>query len=153
MPRLKPGDIVEIGTARGLAYAQYTHRHAMYGALLRVFGTFYSERPSSFADVTAQEPAFHCFFPLGAAVHREIVTIVGCEPLPMGAQALPLFRSGVVDPATGRVAMWWLWDGQKEWRVGDLSSEHRALPVRGVWNDTLLVERIEQGWTDASQPD
>ncbi|WP_176536262.1 hypothetical protein [Rhizobium sp. L9] len=43
--------------------------------------------------------------------------------------------------------MWWLWDGEKEWRIGQLSAEQHQLSIRGVWNDTLLVERIEFGWT------
>ena len=37
MARLKIGDIVEIKTGKGLVYAQYTHKHQQYGALLRVF--------------------------------------------------------------------------------------------------------------------
>ena len=37
MARLKIGDIVEIETSKGNVYAQYTHKHKQYGALLRVF--------------------------------------------------------------------------------------------------------------------
>jgi hypothetical protein len=52
----------------------------------------------------------------------------------------------MVDPTTGQVTVWWLWDGSREWRVGSLAADQKKLPVRGIWNDTLLVERIESGW-------
>jgi hypothetical protein len=41
---------------------------------------------------------------------------------------------------------WWLWDGTKQWRIGRLAAEQRKLPVAGVWNDTLLVQRVEEEW-------
>lgn len=42
---------------------------------------------------------------------------------------------------------WWLWDGVNEWPIGKLTKEQKHLPFNEVWNDTLLVERIESGWT------
>ncbi len=62
MAKLKIGDIVEINTAKGLAYAQYTHKHKQYGALLRVFGRLFDARPDGFVDLINSRPAFMCFF-------------------------------------------------------------------------------------------
>ena len=42
--------------------------------------------------------------------------------------------------------IWWLWDGEKEWKVGTLSPEMRAFPILGIVNDTALIEMIEAGW-------
>jgi len=140
------GDIVEIRTRKGLAYAQYTHRHENYGALIRVFDRLYKSRPADIAEVASNPVRFTTFFPLQAAVNRHIVDLVGKVRVPERLQAFPLFRDGVADPPTGRVAVWWLWDGEREWRVGKLTSEQRRLPIRGIWNDTFLVERIEEGW-------
>jgi hypothetical protein len=155
MARLKIGDIVEITTGKGLAYAHYTHKHhthPRYGALLRVFGKLHGVRPSDFTELARNRPAFMCFFPLGAAVNRGIVSIVGNVVVPLEAQAFPTFRAGVIDPSTRKVKVWWLWDGEKEWRVGEITAEQRRLPIRGVWNDTLLIERIESGWTPETDP-
>lgn len=152
MAKLKIGDVVEIKTEKGLAYAQYAHKHKQYGALLRVFGNFYGTRPSDFAEHVKSKPAFMCFFPLSAAADQGIVLIVDCVALPLEAQTFPTFRAGVVDPATHKVGVWWLWDGEKEWRVGELTAEQRRLSIRGVWNDTLLIERIESGWTPETDP-
>jgi len=141
------GDVIEIRTTKGLAYAQYTHKHKQYGALLRVFNQIHPSKPSDLKELIAQHASFSCFFPLDAAVDRGIVSVVGNTAVPPEAQAFPIFRAGVVDPSNHKVAVWWLWDGAKEWKVGELTYEQKKLSIRGVWNDTLLVERIESGWT------
>ncbi|MBX4868174.1 hypothetical protein HJA87_10395 [Rhizobium bangladeshense] len=144
--------IVEINTAKGQAYAHYVHQHKQYGALLRVFGKHFDARPDTFTELVRNRPVFMCFFPLGAAVNRRIVSIVDNVALPSDAKKFPMFRAGVVDPATRKVSVWWLWDGEKEWRIGQLTAEQRQLSIRGVWNDALLVKRIECGWTPETDP-
>jgi len=146
MTRIKLGDLIEIPTPKGLAYAQYINKHPRYGALLRVFSGTYGQRPSDFATVLARDVQFMCFFPLQAALNEGIVTMVDHAPVPAEASDFPIFRAGVIDPATGKVTIWWLWDGEKEWRIGQLTPEQRRLPIRGVWNDTMLIERIVSGW-------
>ncbi len=59
---------------------------------------------------------------------------------------MPTFRTGVINPKTGKVDVWWLWDGNREWKIGAISEEQRKFPIRGSWNDTLFIERIEEGW-------
>jgi hypothetical protein len=66
--------------------------------------------------------------------------------IPDFAKKFPLFKNGFIDKDGNRVGPWWLWDGEKSWRVGDLNSEQKKLSDLGIWNDTLLIERIEQGW-------
>jgi len=153
--RIHIGDIVEIPTAKGLRYAQFSHEHAQpprYGALIRVLPRFFQSRPGDFSELVRQPETFVTFFPLQAAVNRKIFAVVGNCPVPDFAKPFPLFRSGVVDPATRKVKVWWLWDGEKEWKVGDITLEQRKLPLRGIWNDTLLIERIESGWTPSNDP-
>lgn len=154
--RAKIGDVIEIKTKKGLAYAQYTYKHdkpPRLGALIRVLPGFFKKRPSSFSELVKEKERFIAFFPLGAYVHRKVVSIVGNEPLPDEWKELPLFRDGIEDPETGKVTVWWLWDGEKSWKVGELTSEQRKLPVKpGTWNDIMLIHRIESGWTTADDP-
>lgn len=149
--RPKIGDVIEISTPNGLAYAQYTHEHPTYGSLLRVLPSLFEERPSQFSDLVQMPERFVTFFPLGPAVWRRIVTIVACERIPKRARDFPLFRTGVRNPATGRVDTWWLWDGEREWPVGELTPQMRSLPLRGIWNDTLLIQRIVEGWSPTDE--
>ena len=143
------GDIVEIPTKKGLAYAIYTHRHKTppkFGALIRIFDLLYDKRPSDIQGIVCIAVRFATFFPLEAAVRKRIVEVVGHVDVPEHVRDFPVFRGGTVDPKTGKVAVWWLWDGDKSRRVGQLTEEQRKLPIRGVWNDTFLKERIEEGW-------
>ena len=145
-PRI--GDVVEISTPRGLAYAQFTHKHdapPKFGALIRVAPGYYDVRPASFSQIVALQPQFMTFFPLGAACNRRLVTIVANETVPDHAAAFPTFRSGVRGP-DGTVKIWWLWDGTNERPGGTRPQAMGSLPSRAIWNDTLLVERIVSGW-------
>ena len=144
--RVRIGDVVEIPTRRGLAYVQYTHEVERWGSLLRVLPSFFPSRPDRFDQLVLQPHRFVTFFPLRAAVSRKIFEVVDNQPLSPEAQAFPLFRkAGFVD-REGKVHDWWLWDGNRQWQVGQLSPEQRRLPMLGVWNDTLLIARIEEEW-------
>jgi hypothetical protein len=151
VPRV--GDLLEIKTPIGVAYALFTHKHEgrpKFGALIRVFDQMYAERPSDLPSIVKQAVRFSTFFPVGAAVKRGIVEIAARLTMPPNLLPFPIFRSGTIDPKTKKVNVWWLWDGSKSVRVGQLSSEQRELPIRAVWNDTFLVERIVEGWRPES---
>lgn len=138
------GDIVEIPAGSQLAYAQYTHKHRVYGALLRILPGLYATRPTDFGGLAAQGNQFLAFFPLGAACSRRIVSVVANEAIPDHSSEFPVFRS-CVKTKEGR-GLHWLWDGEREWHIGELKPGMEKWPIRGVVNDTLLVERILQGW-------
>lgn len=55
--RAKIGDVIEIDTGDGLAYAHYSHKHKPFGALLRVFNRRYPERPADLAAMVAGPPS------------------------------------------------------------------------------------------------
>jgi len=150
--RCKIGDVIEIPTRIGLAYAQYSCRHSNYGYLLRVLQTTYQSRPDHLADMVREKEKFVAFFPLQAAINREIFHVIANFPVPSEASGCPIFRTGMPDPQTRKVEIWWLWDGEKSWKVGELTSAQRKLPLRGIWNDTLLIERIETGWLPENDP-
>ena len=79
--RIRPrfGDIIEINTAKGFAYALYTHKHTdppRWGSVLRIIPGVFLTRPEAFQRLIELEPQFITFFPLGAACNRHIVRIV-----------------------------------------------------------------------------
>jgi hypothetical protein len=143
---IKAGDVFGIKTANGEAYFQYVKKVAPMGSLIRVLPGTYPESAPDWDSLIERESNFWIFFPVGAALRQGIVRKVGHCAIPQHAQETPVFRAGVVDPSTGKVETWWLWDGEREWSVGTITEEQRKLPIRGSWNDTLLVKRIEEGW-------
>jgi hypothetical protein len=146
-PKIQVGNIVEIPTEAGYAYAQFTHT-TDDGQLLRVFAALHEHPVRENVEQLASSPVqFVTFFPLQHAVNAGIVAVVGTADVPAEARKFPLFRmSGLPDPMTHKVRDWWLFDGQREWKIGPLTSEQRSLPIRETINDTLLKERIVAHW-------
>ena len=143
---VKSGDIFSIEVASGRGYFQFVCKNELMGSLIRVFPGVRIAPPADFAAFVEQETNFWTFFPVAKSLKQGLIRKEANCSIPVHAQAMPLFRAGVVDPATKRVETWWLWDGEKTWQIGALGEEQRRLPIRGNWNDTLLKERIEQGW-------
>jgi len=151
--RPKLGDVLEIPTTKGFAYLQYVNRHPVYGALIRVLPGLYVKRPERFSDLVRQPERFFTFFPVGAAVNQGIVIIVANESIPGAAQKIPIMRvEGGIDKG-GRVLNWWIIDseGDRKWMVSELSQEQKNLPIAGIMNDTLLVQRIVEGWSPSDR--
>jgi hypothetical protein len=146
------GDIVEIVTSTGLAYAQYTHEHSKppgYGSLLRVLPGVYPERPAKLSELCEKKEQFTMFFPLHVKLKQQggVFKIIANEVIPEWAKPFPVFRRGLPDRA-GKVHEWWLWDGEKGWKVGKLTREElHSYPYLGVANQAALIQMIENGWT------
>jgi hypothetical protein len=145
--RIKSGDVFEIHTQKGLAYAQFLFKDKMYGNLIKVFKGFFAKRPEYVQDLMELPVQLKTFIPLQAAINQGIFEVIGRQPVSDEDAQLPLFKMGIRDPHSGKVAVWFLWDGKREWRIDELTSEQRSYPWRGTLNDTLLIERIEEGWT------
>ena len=122
-PRPKIGDVIEIATPKGFAYAQFTHDHPMLGEVLRILPGLYATRPADLAALVQQRERYVTFFALRAILRDDEVTvldgrevpemaIVGPFAVPARNRPFPLFRSpGLPGPVTGEIPFWTLWDG------------------------------------------
>ncbi len=146
--RAKIGDIIEIPTKRGRAYAQFIAQVEPYGALIRVFDGLFDTRPKA-STLTALPVRFTNFFPLTSALKQKVVTKIGNEPVPASLRAQSLFRYGLPHPVTRKVEEWYLWDSENDQytKLDELTAEQSRLPRTGVWNIDFLVERIEGNWS------
>lgn len=150
--KLTIGDIIEIATSKGLCYAYYTHEHRTYGSLIRVYPGFYEVRPKDVQSLVCGDPKFICFCSISKSIRDGKFFIVGNAELKGDAKVFPTFRAGMKSPATDKVENWWFWDGNNEWRVGNITNEQRKMPLRGVWNEKLLLLRIVSEWTPQNDP-
>lgn len=88
--RPKLGDVIEISLANAqFGYAQYTHKHPQYGALLRVFDI--REKVTDSSSFFSNGILFSVFFPLGAAINRNIVSVVANLPIRLNFNLFQLF--------------------------------------------------------------
>ncbi|MCB6182041.1 hypothetical protein LIN78_00530 [Leeia sp. TBRC 13508] len=142
---LKAGDTFSIETDSGVGYFQFIKINKTYGSLIRVVPGVFPFDDCFSPDRLQVESNFWCFFPVSACLKKNLISKVGCYPIPEHA-VVPFFRHGVVNQSTKKVDTWWLWNGEQEWMVGELNNEQRRLPILGVWNDSLLRNRLEAGW-------
>lgn len=144
--RAKVGDVIRIATANGYAYAQFTRRDPLLGCMIRVLPGLYPEPLTDLAAKVSERELYHTLLFEDDLHEAPVVTVAGNEPVPEWCRAYPLFRTGLRDPRTGRVATWWLWDGTKEWPIGMLTEEQRSLSLRQVWTYNILADRVARSW-------
>jgi hypothetical protein len=143
-PRL--GDIVEVPVPRkGFAYVHYVKEHRGYGSLLRVLPGLFKKRRTEVAELAEGKELYLVFFPLGVALHRGHLKIVGEGAVPERFGKWPLFRAFNENIDTG-VRTWFLWDGQKYLKIGRLPKKYYDLSFPGTLNLTELENRLAQAW-------
>jgi hypothetical protein len=143
-PRL--GNIFELKTPKGFAYFQNTYKDDKFGHLIRILPGLYDTRPTSFSGLNQSKELYFIFFPLGAAVSRELVKYVADEPIPAWAQKPPIMRRAGGRSREGKVQNWFIPDGNGEKLVVKLNDEQKHFSLAQIWNDTMLIERICSGW-------
>lgn len=141
--KIRVGDVLQILTSQGVAYAQVTHKHVEFGFLIRVFPGFHTEHPKDFSVIVEDEPQFSAFFVVQSAVNQGLLSVVANVPVPETLQVFPTFRSRNGGPG-GSI---WLWDGEESHRLErDISSEELKCSTRGIISAPLLVERVENNY-------
>jgi len=150
----KIGDVVEVPTSKGFAYVQYTHEHTgpgtKWGSVIRVLNGFYKVRPDlkEIKRIVNSQHRFTTFCQVHYALNLGDWERIGNFPFPKFAQEFPVFKSMkyLFKRPNPEEADWYLWDGEKEWKVGKLSLEEQMkYPKMGSYNDTGLIQAIETG--------
>ena len=140
------GDVLAIRTKKGWAYAQCTHKMPFFGHLMRVLPGFHKSPVDDIAKLVAATERFVTFLFWTKDVDRKVMRVVGRQSVPSRCTNFPLFKGGNADSKTGKTSVWWLLDGEKEWRIGKLSAKQKELPMRLIMNAPSLIDRIESGW-------
>lgn len=144
--RARIGDVIQVLTSQGVAYAQFTHKSPKLGALLSVFEGFHSIIPKDFSIIVDSPPQFQAFFPLQSALNQGLVSVVANVPVADRNKAFPMFRSCVIG-VDGRRGPWWLSDGENEKMLTrELSDVEKRYSLGGIISAPLLVKRIEDGY-------
>jgi hypothetical protein len=148
----KIGDVIEIPTSKGLTYVQYTHQHTtppVWDSLIRVLQGFYKKRLANeeIATLVNQPHRFQTFCLLQTGIKKDEVKLMGNFLVPEFVQKFPVFRASNNMPKKDPLEkIWWLWDGEKEWKVGKLSFEEQMkYPLKQLCDVTALIGDIETG--------
>lgn len=146
MKKIKLGDIFEINTHKGKAYLHYIYKDPSVGDLIRVLPGIYPERPANFDTLAGSNEDYMIFFPLSAAYKRKIIECVGFYPAD-GFSKPPYMRTE--HNVRGEFLGWHIIDTDTWQRklVKSLSLDQKQFSPWGIWNDTLLIERITNNWS------
>lgn len=140
---LFPGDILEIDTPRGPAYAQVTHNHPAYPEVVRILSGPRDDRPDDLEALAAAQTLFTALAPMGVAVEAssERVRRIGTAAIPAQCRRFPTFRIAIRD-RYGDVIYWWLWDGDGLRYDIHLSEIEAAYPMRETLSLDGLIDRL-----------
>ncbi len=143
MNEIKFGDIFELKTSKGYAYLQYIFNDKLTGEYVRVFYDLYYERPKQF-DELLKSDFFHLCFALKAAVKLGIIKKVAYNELSKSFQYPLFFRSENLF----KDGYWDIINIKTRERVvcQELTQEQQKYSPWSCWNDTLLIENLENGW-------
>ena len=143
------GDVLEVPTPRGLAYAQYTHYQKPLGTLIRVLPGFHQARLADFVRLAKEKELYFVFCPIKTLVGQGLLQVASNECVPNSAVRFPpMRRRGFVRPVSkgGGVSHWTIVEGEKEYRVEKLTAAQARLSIASCWNLGMLVERLTEGW-------
>ena len=149
--RVKVGDIIEISTSHGLAYAQLAHRDKLYGELVRVLPERLPNRPTDFSRLVSQPDRLQVFVHVPSVLKRRLGELVGHADVPEFARTFPVFRfrqegAGPAD--------WFLWDGEQYQRLGRcLPREHRSRPNLAALGPEYFVDLVERNAVNEDMPE
>lgn len=143
MTDLNPGDVVEIETEKGLAYAQITHRHPSYPPVVRAIAGLHQTRPDDLKSLVGGETLFVAMIPLDGAMRQagRRCEVIGSVVIPEDQRAFPTFRMPIRDKK-GEIVYWWFWDGRGLSYDIDLTADQRELPMREVMTGRRFLERV-----------
>ncbi len=144
--RVTIGDVLAIPTRCGTALAQVTHKHReppQLGDLIRVLPGFHNQ-PVNLQEIVDLEEQFQTFVNASSLIKHGFAEVIGSAEIPAAKRAFPVFRmsAGIPEGADN----WWLWDGNREWKIGRLTEEQKRMPIASTWTGPYLIDRICEGW-------
>lgn len=146
MPKIQIGDVFELETNKGLAYVQYCSLDNDGIEMIRILPGLYSDRPSDLENLVSQKELFSVQFCLIAAYRKKLVALVRHFAVPSDYETPTKMRTTHV--INGDFLGWHIIEKETLHRilVTELSQEQVQLSPYGIWNDSLLKERLEENW-------
>jgi len=140
------GDIFEISTPKGKAYLHYVYKDNKISELIRILPGLFSARPNDLKKIAEANEIFVIFFPLAFAHKKKIVEKVSNYQIVNYNKPKYMRDKHIIQ----KEFKGWNIVDTESWHnqlVKTLNEEQKKLSPWGIWNDTLLIERLCEGWT------
>jgi hypothetical protein len=141
---VKVGDIFEIPLSGGRNAFGYYLYYSKKGPIVQIYNLI-SENDIEIEEIIKGRPLFPPVITgLHVTVNSGIWKVIG--NIPVVGFVHPMFVSTLYDEKTGKAVLWFLWDGQKDIRIGTILPEkYKSLEFLIVWNPESIERRIETG--------
>lgn len=148
MAKIKYGDLFQIKTSKGLAYFQCVKEtSATECEVIRILpGVFESTDNINLNALIELKEVFFVQFPLKYALKQNVIKLIGNYPVPKDVQLPKFYRDKHI--VKNEFVSWHIINSDTLHirSVKELSEDEKKLSPAGIWNDTLLAERIAEGW-------
>lgn len=149
LPRIKYGDVFEIATNKGFGYFQCVKEApATECETIRIFpGTYENIEEANLENLVNEKELYFIQFTLKYAVKKKCIKLIGNFKVPEQVVVPQYYRDKHI--VRGEFISWHIIDSEtlKIRSVKELSDDEKKLSQSGIWNDTLLAERMAEGWT------
>jgi hypothetical protein len=146
------GEILEVPIGARFGYVQFIGKHREYGEGILVSPHLHQQRTDFGVEFFVD--GYVTFYPVNLALTRNVMRVVARQSAPK----LPrLLRRAGATLADGTVTSWMIEGGWREFlglkhMTRRLTDAELQLPQAAIWNHAMLVQRIEEGWTPATDP-
>ena len=143
--KLNTGDIFRILTKKGYGFLQFVETSNNGLHYVRILDHISKEGLIEQGDVNRKEK-WNIEFPLSIANHRKIVEFVGSFKISKGFKVAKFARSK--DMVQGEFLGWYIVNREtlKRKLTKKLSNKQKELSPHGIFNDTLIIEYLENDW-------
>jgi hypothetical protein len=144
--KIELGDIFELKTSKGYIYLQCVRIPIDKRQDVELIRVYYNVHSTQTNDISLIQKSsfFYVGFALQAAYNRKIVEKIGNVLLEADFKPPRYFRT------TNPFGEGWQIIDSVNWHretTRKLTNEQQKLSPWGVWNDTLIIEQLHEGWT------
>ena len=149
LPKIKYGDVFEIETPKGKGYFQCVKEaSATEVEIIRILPGIYSmQEDVDMNSLVEENELYFIQFPLKYALKKKCIKLIGNFKIKDEVKVPRYYRS--MHKIGTEFICWHIVDSETLQRrsVDELSEEEKRLSPWGSWNDTLLAERMANGWS------
>jgi hypothetical protein len=149
LPRIKYGDVFKIITTKGFGYFQCVKETSAKDCeVIRILpGVYKEDEIVDIGELVEKKELYFIQFPLKYAVKKKCVKCVANCKVPESVIVPKYYRDKHI--VRGEFISWHIIDSEtfQIHSVEKLSDDEKRLSPAEIWNDTLLAERIAEGWT------
>ena len=145
MVAIKIGDVFEVNTSKGKAYIHYVCNDKEIGELIRVLPGLFTEDLINLEELVSLKERYCVYFPLSFGYKKGLIKRV--DNFSIEKYEKPQFMRSEHN-IRGEFLGWHIvsTDSWERKLVKELTEEQKKYSPWGVWNDTLLIERLENDW-------